>query len=996
MKLLRGMLVVPFALLLATDLVAQDQEVPQRTVTGSVVDDVTGQRVDFPQIEILGTSIGTVGAEDGTFSLQDVPRRELTLRVSRIGYKRQEFILAAGRDTIRVRLGSDILRIEELVVSGRVTTVQRRNLANAVSVVDGVELNEVPIATIEAALVGKVTGAIVEQNSGAPGGGVQLTLRGVSSINASSDPLYVVDGVITSNVAISNNQEVVTRSNEGSNPDPNQQNQVNRIADFNPEDIESVTVLKGPSAAAIYGAKASNGVVLIRTKRGQPGPPRFDFTGRLGMFDLSNTIGSRVFTSADEAEAAFGAAGRTAFERGKTFDNEAILGGENDASWEGRLSVAGGDRNTSYYASAMAENQRGVIRNTGFKRQALRVNLQQNVGTTLNLGVYTNLTHTQTSRGITNNDNALVSYWMALAFTPSFQNLRPNADGVYPFNPFTGSGSNPLQTAALVEDDQDVWRLTASTDFDWNFARAGRHDLHLTGLAGVDFLSQSNSLFFPAELHFEATSPEPGTSLLNDGRNTNVNTGVSIVDNFTPASGAFTSTTSIGFQYESTDLEVNRIVSSNLVAGQANVDAGTSVGVEERREKVRDLGFFLQEELLLLQERLLLSAGVRADQSSNNGDTEKLFWYPKAAVSYRIPFGVGWLNELKLRSAFGQTGNRPLYGQKFTPLSSGERIAGEPGVVIQGTLGDPGIEPERMSEIEGGFDARLFNDAIGFEATFFYQKVTNLILERTPAPSSGFAREFFNGGSFRNQGIELTVVGSPVRNPVFGWFTAVRFFKNSTKITNLPVPAFEFGAFGSDLGTFKIEQGKSATQIVGNNGLDPGGQPIIEQLGDANPDFVMSFTNELNYKGFRLYTLLDWRVGQDLVNLQQLLWDLGQTSPDWVSPGPVREVPDCNPDCSGEERISGLGDYTQQYVQSGSFLRASEISVSYDLPSQVLGLNLRFLQLNLAFRNLFTITSYAGLDPLVSNFGNKPIGRSVDVAAFPPSRAIWFSVLMGI
>jgi TonB-dependent SusC/RagA subfamily outer membrane receptor len=875
-----------------------------------------------------------------------------------------------------------------------------------VSTVSSDELARLPAASIEKSLQGKVTGSVITTNSGSPGGGIQINLRGVSTINAASEPLYVLDGVILSNSAIPNGQEVVTRSNLGSNPDPGQQDPVNRIADINPDEIESVEILKGASASAIYGSKASNGVVIITTKRGQAtGTPRFHLVQRFGVFDNSNKIGTRVF-SLQEAIDAFDADDtglvRDLFTEGQVFDNEQALADRNALSTETMFSLTGGDVNTSYFASGTVKNDEGIIENTGFEKQSIRINVLHDFSGRVRAGLNTNLIHTMAARGLTNNDNSLTSYYMALGFTPSFLDLSADVDGNFPVNPFTGNGSNPQQTAAFMKNEEDVWRFIASGNVEADLLAGGSSELTFVANGGVDYFKQENEIFFPPSLHFEATDPEPGKSLLGNGDNLNLNIGGSLVYGFMPESGAFRSTTSVGAQYESRDLNTSKIFASNLVAGQANVDAGTNISVTERREKVEDFGMFIQEELLLSDERLLLTAGLRADQSSSNGDTEKLFFYPKGSASYRFPLDRGVFDEIKLRAAVGQTGNQPLFGQKFTPLTATGNIEGLPGVTVQGTVGNPDIQPERTTEIEGGFDAALFDGRASFEATYYRQNITDLILQRKTAPSTGFDTEFFNGGELRNQGIELTIAATPWRSPSFSWSTRTSFYKNWAEITNLPVPAFEFGVFGSDLGTYKIEEGESPLQIVGNNGIGADGLPIIEKLGDATPDFTMSFLNEVTYKRFSLYSLFEWRQGFEVINLQDLIWDLGQVSPDFVPPqglGSPRLIPNCDPDCSGEERLNGLGTYTQQLIQDASFLKLREVSVSYDLPDDFIASvwgNLRSARLTLSARNLFTVTPYHGLDPEVSNFGNKAINRSVDVAAFPPSRSFWLSIDVGL
>jgi outer membrane receptor protein involved in Fe transport len=418
---------------------------------------------------------------------------------------------------------------------------------------------------------------------------------------------------------------------------------------------------------------------------------------------------------------------------------------------------------------------------------------------------------------------------------------------------------------------------------------------------------------------------------------------------------------------------------------------------------VRDFGVYVQEEFLGLGNRLLLTGSLRADRSSANGDPGHYYMYPKASASYRFPSLTPWMDDLKLRLAFGESGNQPLYGNKFTLLDTTNVIDGNRGTVIGGTAGAADIRPERQREIETGFDATLFDGRAQLEATVYEKRITDMLLERTLAPSSGFTTQIFNGGELRNRGLELSLAATPVDRDRFSWNSRTTFYTNKAIITSLPVPAFTTGGFNAtSLGAFKIEQGHSATQIVGLNGVDADGNAIEAQLGDATPKWRMGFSNEFRSGAFSLYGLVDWQHGGNVINLTRLLYDASGNSPDYDLPAGVatpREVPECNPHCSGIERISGFGVYTQQYIEDASYVKLREVSLSWQLPSSVLSSvpgGLHSAKLTLSGRNLLTWTPYSGLDPEVSNFGNQQIARSVDVAPFPPSRSFWLTINLGL
>ena len=427
----------------------------QRQISGTVTAE-GGEPLAGARVAITGTSLGVSTGANGRYEIS-VPAGAARLTVTRIGYVTREVTVPEGQSTFNVQLQTAAVSLEAMVVTGQATTVARRNLANAVASVSGADVNRAPAQTTDQALAGKIPGAVVSANSGAPGGGIQVDLRGVSSINASADPLWVIDGVVMSNLAIPSGQNVITDA-VGGNGASNQDNATNRIADLNPEDIESIEVLKGASAAAIYGSKASNGVIIVTTRRGREGAPRFNVSQRVGYHELANTLGSRRFTLA-EAVDQYGASVTSVYGDGTHYDHERQLAGNRDLGRETSVSVSGGAGQTRYYASGMVLDEPGIIGNTGFEKQSMRINLDQGLGRGVDLSLNTNLLHSRARRGLTNNDNRSVSYYVALSGTPAFVDLRRQGE-IFPDNPF--GPSNPLQTAALLDNTEDVWRFIGS------------------------------------------------------------------------------------------------------------------------------------------------------------------------------------------------------------------------------------------------------------------------------------------------------------------------------------------------------------------------------------------------------------------------------------------------------------------------------------------------------------------------------------------------------
>ncbi len=996
-----GLLTTLFLLTLATSGLAQ-----QRTITGQVTDDVTGEQISFPQVQVDGTTIGTVGGEDGRFTLS-VPEGPIRLNVQRIGYRSAIVEVTGDEAVVEVALTVDYLRVEELVVTGRATETRRQNLPNSIGTVNGEEITQVPNETIDKAIVGRVSGALVTANSGAPGGGLQLEIRGPSSINAASDPLYVVDGVIVSNVAIPSNQNVITAASGGSNPSLVQDNLQNRVADINPEDIETIEVLKGASAAAIYGAKASNGVVIITTRQGGTGSAnlRLGFVG--GAYRLSNTIGARAFQSQEEAVAQWGPAAAEYCPSSPCpyYDNESALAHRSDFSWQGQASLSGGDpQRFSYYGSLLWKDDAGIIDNTGFERQSVRANLTPVVGGNFEFAINANVLHTLAQRGLTNNDNNNVSYYMVFPFSPSFFDLSQQADGSWPFAVFQGNGSNPLQTAALLENDEDAWRYIVSTNIDWRVVDNEKHTLQIVAPFGFDYFNQNNRIFSPPEIFWEPADGLPGTALQSNSENQSLNMGANAVWDWSINPG-LRLTTAVGLGYERNNTTIDRIIGRNLTAGKNKVDAATQVQIRENQVQVEDFGFYVQEEFLALDDKLLIGGSLRWDQSSANVDTEKLFLYPKGYASYRFTDLGSAISEVKLRAAYGQSGNRPqctaLDGcQKFTSLTLDQNIEQIPGFQIQGQIGASDLQPERTSEFEFGADLTGWDGRLTLELTGYTQNITNLIVDQTVAPSTGFTSQVFNGGSMKNYGFETTLGLTPFVSQSFTWISRTTFFLNRTEVTELPIPPYRpaSAGFGFSLGTFYVEEGSSLTQQVGTNpeclGLE---DPFPEcrtdaglaRMGNSNPDFVMAFTNDFTIaNNVNLYTLLEWRQGQTVVNLTEFLYDLALNTQDHGSDLDPRPVDECYPDCTGLERLNSFfGGYAQHLVQPASFMKVRELALTWDLPFR--SSTFQLIRLRIAGRNLWTVTDYRGLDPEVSNFGSRAIGRSIDVAPFPPSRSFW-------
>ena len=884
-----------------------------RIITGNVTDSITAEGVTSGQVSVQGAVIAVGIKGDGTFSIT-VPDRAVVLLVRSIGYKSKALNVGPTDNSVRIRLAKDLFQLENVVVTGQATAVERQNLANAVATVSADQLVATPTASVETALQGKFAGADIGQNNGAPGGGNIVRMRGVTSVIGTFQPLYVVDGVIVSNAEVGRGTNLLTRAYTSQGIVPtvdNQDNAINRIADLNPNDIQNVEVLKGAAASAIYGSKAANGVILISTKRGRAGPPQFSVMQRVGASWLSNKYGTRCFKSAEEAQGVFGgtAGEQWTAAKGACHDFEDELYGGAAPAWETTGSMSGGNDNSKYFGSLLLKRENGIMPRTYAEKHGLRLGLDQNIGTRIILSLGGDILHNANDRGLTNNENNGSPPQAAYSSMPSFIDYRgqcPDGSRVTdPANPCAGATwpstapyafSNPFQTVALLVNKEIVWREIMTGHLDWNLLTSPRNTVRFAANGGGDIFTQKNSVYSPPEMQFEQTRGIPGTSATGFGQSQNFNVNGNVVYTYT-TSGGSTATTQGGIQYETADFDRNNSLANNLVGGQFNVQSGTVIGVQQYREHARSLGFFAQEEFLTLNDRLLLTIGGRADKSSNNSHAEKVYYYPKASVSYRVPVSR-FFDELKVRAAAGQSGNLPSYGQKFTEL----RPANINGLAISSiatVVADTGVRPERQTEYEAGVDATLWSGRANVELTGYQKQIKDLLLTKTLVPTAGFAQLVYNGPEIRNRGLEVAVSVFPVQTPRFSWNSRVMYFRNYCSVVAglpnafQPISFFNFAQFG----TTELQDGHSCTQVTANDTLGrlgpddtirPDGTPgeigdvVSRKIGDNSPTWRGSLANDLSYKRAKFSFLLERQSGGLITNFSRYTYDAVGTSDDEV------------------------------------------------------------------------------------------------------------------
>lgn len=975
-----------------------------RRIGGRVTAEGSSDPVTSATVTVVGTTFGAITDAEGRFSIP-APAGPATLRVRRIGYTPRTVAVSAGLSEVNVALGKDVLELDKQVITGTATTVSSINAANAVTVISSERLNRVPAQTIDNALQGKIPGALITTNSGAPGGGTQIQLRGVNTINSAFLPIYVVDGVVVNNSSISNGLNVITqasRSGGVANFSSSQDQMVNRIADLNPNDIENIQVLKGPSASSIYGSVGANGVIVITTKKGRVGKTTLDVNQRFGTYTLANKLGPFMcFKSAAEA-ADYGAIGGGqdaalwTSAANKCHDFEEELYGNNTLSYATDMSVRGATAaGTNFFVSGLAQRDNGLAPNDYYQKQSMRVNVGHQFGSRLSLQANTELLHSLTQRGVSGNDNTGINPYTNFSQTPTYIDFTRQADGTFPKNPQTAVGnSNPLQNAELIKTPENVFRLIGSMTGTYNIMARERSTLDFTMTGGVDAFNDESKVISPATAYVEQVNANPGTLVITNANVVHANLSGNLTHRM--IKDAFTATTSGGFRQMRRESNVINNIGRGVFPGVTNVSLAvqTFVGQTQTIDKV--FAVFVQEEILTLGERLLLTAALNSERSSNNGDANEMNAYPKFAASFRLPGVVPRINELKLRAAYGKAGNQPTAG-KFTFLTTLFN-EGRSGLRASTIKGFAGIKPETATEIEGGFDIQAFDGRARLSFTQWRKQIDDLLLQANVAPSTGFATQYINGGQIVNNGTEVELGLTPIQTSRFDWVSNTTFSRFKGEVTELPVPAFNpgVGSFGTRFGNVFIEKGRSPTVIQAINscavdvaprsasapfgGSCPAASRVLSFVGDAMPDFTMGFSNDFTFGPLRLASLFDWRKGGDVVNLTNNYFDGGLLADT----------------ATGNVRITAFRAGKAVYVEDASFVKLRELTLSYQLPSGLTQrlFNGRAEQARIEFsgRNLLTWTDYTGLDPEVSNFSNVALGRIQDVTPYPPSRGFFFSI----
>ena len=970
--------------------------VAQNSVSGEVTDK-DGEPVVGAAVIKRGSTIGTITDVYGKYTFE-YSEDEVTLLFQFIGFTSQEHDITPSTTTLNVVMDESATNLDELVVTGLATSVKRSNLANSIETVSSKQLTAISSqTTLQGALYGKVKGANISANSGSPGAGISIRLRGITAVLGTKQPLYILDGVFLNNFTTPFGNDIVSAAAGAGNSASTQDDATNRIADIDPYDMANIEVIKGSSAGAIYGAKAANGVVILTSKRGLAGKPRFHAEQIFGWQEANRLLGQRDW-DATKINTFYGPEAEARFNAGQNFDYEKELFGNKGFLSTTRFTASGGNSKTTYFAGFTGMLQDGIVENTGYKKAAVRLNLDHELAKWVKFSFSNNFITSTRDAGFFNNGNNNFTVGYALAFTDPTQDLHADANGNYPAG---SAGSNVLETVDKITNEEKVNRFITSIGLDFLLLQRENHIIKLKVTGGMDYYGLNTASIFPREMTVfqpgQGLESIGGASIAGDVRNTNLNVnGFLVWTAYTRNNIAFR--TQAGVAQESVDYDLVRVVASDLNGSQTNVQqAGVQTAQQTIREYV-DEGFFIQEEVNF-QDKVIATVGLRGDRSTRNGDINEIFYFPKVNVAINFHEFDFWgtdatFSTFKLRGAYGEAGTFAPFGSKYTNLNS-ILIDGGSGLVTPVIRGEPEIGPQRNKEFEFGFDLGFIRNRITLDFTYYLRTTEDFLLAADVPQSSGFVRKIVNAGDLQNKGFELGIYAVAIDHDKFKWTTGLAIWKNTAKVTKLNVQQTTIGGFANSLGTFLIQEGESITQIVGGiqpgcDDCDPDGDGL-QVYGNSEPDLTLTWTNGFSIGNFDVNFLLHWKKGGDVINLSTLLYDLAGNTWDY-------DDTDLDPDGvlnNADYRVSNFspGGSPIGFVEDAWYVKLREIGVFYSIPSGGSKSKSHF-KVGVSARNALMFFNYNSYDPEVSNFGSQVLGNAIEVTPYPSTKQYNFHLVV--
>ncbi len=964
----------------------------QTIVSGQVTDE-KGEPLPGVSIVIKGTSKGTITDFDGQYKLE-VTDDSSVLIFSFVGYVSNELNITG--DILNVTLSEDVTELDEIVVVGY-GTQKKRDITSSIASVDNEDVANVAATySFDGAIQGKLSGVYIGSASATPGSAFNLNIRGVTSIGASSQPLIVVDGI----PILTGNQSALN-----SNIQP-----INPLANINPNEIESISVLKDASAAAIYGTRGANGVIIITTKSGQVGKTKVNVGYSMGVSEISNTpemMSSSEWIQFMNAAAAFDGLG-------ENYWND-VLGDPNDPNLPNHnvydeifrtgitqnvdLSLSGGNESTRYVISGNYFDQKGIQLGQAFERFSTRLRLDHSLNEKVGVGTNVLLTRGVHQRTINENDEYGVVV-NAQAWDPTAP--LKNDDGTYT-NPFSYNGwwalENPLYIAEQYVNNSASNRILASTYVEWEIL----NNLTFKTTWSADYNSLMEESFVPVGSNEAPTGAGIFATLeelvwINENTLTYATT-IGEDHHFNILGG-------FSFQESQMDLSEisgngfpnNQIIKIGAAANTTGTSSATAYGFLS----------YLGRVTYDFQGKYLIQGSVRMDGSSRFGPDNRYALLPSGSIGWRFSneaFFEGIRNifsDGKLRASYGLVGNAEIGNYTWQGLwgaSSYNGIGGSNPSV----LGNPKLGWEQTAQLDVGIDLSLFNK-VSIVADYFKKNTTNLLMDVDVPGTLGFFSTTSNIGEIENEGFELAINSQNISGKEFQWTTGINF----TTLQNRVVDVLNHGQILSRNFILLEDESLSQLYLIKFLGVDPTtGDAVFEDInsdglinlddrqavGSGLPSYFGGFTNTFSYKNLSLAVFFQFSGGNKIFNQSRHAYENYGTTRSgipygnqtrrsldyWREPGDITQIPRpsmVGPEDAGNPQLQWQR-FSTQYLEDGDFVRLKNVKLTYRLPAALLQkLKLSNAMIFAQGQNLLTWTDYLGFDPEVST--NTSSGESLN------------------
>lgn len=973
----------------------------QKTITGVITDKTDGLPIIGATIQLEGSTTGTVSDLDGKYSINAAPGTTLVFRY--IGMKAQSFVVGAD-NVINVIFEADAIGLEEIVVVGYGSAI-KREVTGSITKVETKGIAEMPTVSFESAIQGKTSGVFIEQASGKLGETVKMRIRGSSSVSANNQPLYVVDGV-----------PITTQSQSNADNQP-----TSPLADLAMTDVESIQILKDASAAAIYGSRASNGVVIIQTKRGKSGVTKFDVQYTAGISEPSRLMD---WLNADQYLELFNEA----------MDNESdddglvwgwlpkdemweVFVGEqwddgNDTDWQAEafqkgslnrinVSASGGTGNTTFYTGVTYDDTKGILRGNSMNKLSARLNLDQKATEKLSFGVQMNIIRTEMER--VENDNAYATPLQLVAQTPLTTVYDPET-GELNTNTIYYNGLISLRDAS---NNQTSYRSLVNLNAQYNIFK----DLAFRSEFGTDIYDLREKNFFGRETI--------GAGPAGEAQNRSVRVINYNWENYLTYNKAFgihNINAVGGMSYQQANSTGSNIYGKGFPTDDfTNIESAAEATDFSSWEDASSFLSYFARANYKANEKYLFTISGRVDGSSRFGVDNRYGFFPAGSAGWIITqedFMAGIkdvLSYLKLRASYGLTGNSGIPDYAHLALYEGVNYAGRNGLeATQLQSSDLGWETTAQMDI--GIDFGFFNNRLTGEVDYYQKNTTDLLLYRTLPATSGFEGVWSNIGELENKGVEFAIHANALTGK-FIWKIDLNMAFNKNIIIDINGPeitpnGINYVIEGQPIGVFKLvkyagvdpDNGDALYYLGPDNDETTNNFNLADPqiVGSPNPDFTGGFSNYFEYMGFDLNILASFVYGNKVFNEAGHYqsangdWFDNQTVDQmnrWQNPGDITDVP--------QARLGG-GNGTKQssrYLSDASYIRIRNITLGYNIPPSVTSkMKMSGVRLFFGAQNLFTFTEYKGWDPEVNYTGtgrstqNTNIMQGVDFYTAPQAR----------